>query len=109
MVNPKSLQNLKPFLPGNQQARGKKQNGDVSLTAALKRYLRAHPDKIQSLVKSTVEQAHENPAFNREVFERIDGKVPQAIVGAGGGPVEILVRWDGNRNEPAPKTATEKP
>lgn len=96
MVNPKSLLNLKHFKPGNPG----RPEGSVSLTSALKRYAKEHPDELDSLAADMFKEAHTNPAYAREIAERLDGKVPQALTGPNNGPLEILVRWDGNRNLP---------
>ncbi len=98
MLNPKSLKNLKQFKKGD-PPKHVKSVGDVSLVAALKAYLKEHPEEIKSLVASWIKQAHENPTALKELIERLDGKVSQPVTGAGGGPVEIIVRYDGNRNE----------
>jgi len=43
--------------------------------------------------------AVENASYFRELMDRLEGKVVQPVSGEGGGPIEIIVRWDGNRGE----------
>jgi len=91
MVNPKSLANLKPFLPGNKAASG--EGKQVSLTAALKRYLRANPKKLNALAEACIEFALDgNAAYAREVWERLDGKLKDTHEGT----ITVTVKWDGN-------------
>ncbi len=40
-----------------------------------------------------------NAKITGELLDRLEGKVTQPIGGANGQPLELLVRWDGNRNE----------
>ncbi len=94
MVNPKSLLNLKQ----NQVTGGPgRPEGSVSLTTAIKKYANEHPDEIEALVAKWYKNAKVSPAFAALVLERIDGKLP--ITGQVTGSIELLVRYDGNRNE----------
>lgn len=97
MVNPKSLENLKQYRNGS-SPKHVKTVGDISLTSALKRYLKLHPAEVDALAACWFRAARTNPSFAKEILDRLEGKVAQPVTGAGGGPVEILVRWDGNRN-----------
>lgn len=45
---------------------------------------------VESLFTSA--KSGEVPAI-REIADRLDGKVPQGIVGGDGGPVEVTVGW----------------
>jgi len=40
-----------------------------------------------------------NAKLTGELLDRLEGKVSQPIGGDKGNPLELLVRWDGNRNE----------
>jgi len=81
VVNPKSLKNLKQFKDGDAPTHVKL-DGEVSLTAALKRYYRAHPTEIDALAASVAKNAHESSAYAREVWDRLDGKLSQPVSGS---------------------------
>ena len=69
-----------PFQPGNSEAskRGQKRR----FKAALLRYADANPERLDILAKKLWEQAMQGDVSAvREVADRIDGKVPQAIIG----------------------------
>lgn len=50
--------------------------------------------KLDKLVVSLVESAVNGdvPAI-KEIADRLDGKVPQAVTGEGGGPVAMAISW----------------
>ena len=117
-MHPNSLKNLEPYKypPGS--------NGNVSelltepgysLTSALKTALR-HPVVKPSedapardhIVYNTIVGANlREPAPFREVWDRTEGKVP--IEGNLTGTLEILVRYDGNRNTPSNSSPETSP
>ncbi len=86
MVNPKSLANLKQFKDGHPPAHIK-QKGEVSLTAAIRRYAREHPEEMDELAAAMFRQARRNPAFANLIAERIDGKVTQPVGNPDGTPL----------------------
>ena len=87
VVTAKQLANLKPHKPGD-KAPGPR---GVSLTAAVKRYYRAHPEELNALAKSIAQQAHESSAYAKEVWNRLDGRVTQPLGGEGGGAIPIKI------------------
>lgn len=50
--------------------------------------------KLDKLVARLVEEAISGdvPAI-KEIGDRLDGKVPQAVTGEGGGPVALAITW----------------
>ena len=63
---------------GNQNASKKKR----MMTDALRRELTQKPEDVLAIVLKTIEDAKNGDLSARAlVFERLDGKVPQAIVG----------------------------
>jgi len=51
----------------------------------------------EAIVKGAIAKANSGDGRLAElVLERVEGKVSQSITGEGGGPVEILVKYDGN-------------
>lgn len=94
MVSEKSLANLRHFQKGVHT--GGRKPGTVSIVAALKRRLEKNPELIEELVDSWLKNSRDNPVLMKELIERLDGKMPQALTGLSGGPVEVIVRWDGN-------------
>lgn len=104
MVNPKSLENLK-----QNQVKGAgpgRPKGSVSIVTALKKYLADNPDKVEEMVRVWVEQSLENHGYANLITDRVDGKLVQPVSGENGQPIQIVVRWDGNRNSGTPETAT---
>lgn len=83
---------------GNQNAKGNPGPwADRPLTDLLRRALAQGDSKrARRIAENLLDQAAKNDPRAvqaiREVFDRIEGKVPQAITGEGGGPVEIRVR-----------------
>jgi hypothetical protein len=56
------------------------------LTDALKRQLTQNPDKVEAIAKQLIDDATSSVPEIRQpartlLFERVDGKVPQAIIG----------------------------
>lgn len=93
MFNPKSLENLKLGRSPGRPA------GSVSITEALRRYCKQHPEKVDEMVKSWMELAQTIPAFATLVAERVDGKVTQPVSGEGGGPVQIKIFTSSDREK----------
>lgn len=57
------------------------------LTDALKRELTQNPEEVQKIARKLIERAIEGDAWAQTlIYERCDGKVPQAIVGDDGEP-----------------------
>jgi len=82
-------QNLKPWpkgFSGNPGGRPKRKPIEEALLAALK------PAEAQAVAKALVRQAKRGNvrAFD-SLADRVDGKVPQAVTGDDGGPLEIVV------------------
>lgn len=100
-VSAKSLANLKNFPPGVSGNPGGHPKGEINLSAIAKRELAGHPEQALAIVQQWLAGALEqNPALLRELLDRTEGKVPLPIAGAGGGPIEIIikwVKWDENR------------
>jgi len=95
--HPNTLRNLKSYPPG---VNGNPKPGN-SLTAMLKNALqdRSKEGKLLAikLIESTIEGAiKREPTPFKELWDRVEGKVPQPVVGDGGGPVIIKIVWDGN-------------
>lgn len=53
---------------------------------------------IEILVDKLLRDAMKNPISMEKVWDRVDGRVPTAVVGVGGGPVELRFVEDGNAN-----------
>jgi hypothetical protein len=52
------------------------------LTDALKRELTQHPERVQKIALKLIERAEEGDAWAQTlIYERCDGKVPQALIG----------------------------
>jgi len=69
-----------PFQPGNTEA--SKRGKDRRFKAALVRYADADPKRLDELAAKLWEQAISGDvSAMREVADRLDGKVPQALVG----------------------------
>lgn len=67
------------------------------LTDALKRELTQNPQKVAAIANKLIERAVEGDAWAQAlIYERCDGKVPQALVGDDDEPPiqvkEILIR-----------------
>lgn len=100
---------FKPGRGGNPSGRPK---GALGLTKLLKQALKkrnAGELVIQTLVRAIIEQAlNGNDRLIREIWNRLDGKVPDRIVGADGEPVVTHVvfhRDDGTADsQPPPET-----
>lgn len=96
-MNPKSVSNLKP-------GKGRPKR-ELSLTnCAREKLLEPCPyakDKtwLQYLVERWLGMAVENASYFRELMDRLEGKVVQPVGGEGGGPIEIIVKWDGNKRD----------
>ena len=102
MFNPKSVANLKPFKKG--------ENGKVPpkpgerITDVLRKLVDTAPEvrRVPKTYKDVICYALIDKATSgdtaaiREMFERLDGKVPQAVTGGDGGPVVIRIVEDGN-------------
>ena len=70
------------------------------ITDAITRVLLANDgEKLRSLAESLVDRAIESDTRAAvEVNDRVEGKVPQAITGADGGPLQVQdVPWLGGR------------
>lgn len=98
MVNPKSLLNLRQFRKGGPG----RPKGTVSITEALRRRLQAHPELIEEIVSAWIIGAKTKPELLRELLDRLEGRVPQGIIGGDGGPLQIklveVVKDYGNTN-----------
>jgi len=63
------------------------------IKSAYRRYATQNPQKLMDAVIATFEEAIKGDvAAMREISDRLDGKVPQAITGADGGPLEVTWR-----------------
>lgn len=66
---------------------------NAPIKSAYRRYAVQNPQKLMDAVIATFESAIAgDTAAMREISDRLDGKVPQAITGADGGPLEITWR-----------------
>lgn len=87
----------KGFMPGQSGNPAGRAPGSISLTRLLTSILEeptknGRRSKAEALVRRVVKQAaHGNSALVKEVFERVDGKVPDRIAGADGGIPVIKV------------------
>ena len=77
---------------------GSKNGGTGADTAPVKsayrRYAAQNPEEIMAAVRATFAKAKEGDvAAMREISDRLDGKVPQAIVGADDGPIMLDITW----------------
>jgi len=96
-MNPKSISNLKP-------GKGRPKR-ELSLTNCAREKLSKEcpyavgKTWLQYLADRWLRMAVENASYFRELMDRLEGKVVQPVSGEGGGPIEIIVRWDGNRGE----------
>lgn len=83
---------------GNQHAKGNPGPWkDKPLTDLLRRALKqGQAKRARQIAENLLDQAAANDPRAiqaiKEVFDRIEGKVPQAITGEGGGALEILVK-----------------
>ena len=69
--------------PGNQNAAKRNR----ILTDALKRELTQNPEDVLKIARKLIDRAIEGDAWAQSlIYERCDGKVPQAIVGDDGEP-----------------------
>lgn len=81
--------------PGNTNA-----TKNRPITAAIARALLANDGaKLRRLVDALIDRAIDNDTRAAcEVMDRVEGKVPQAITGADGGPLQVQdVPWLGGR------------
>ena len=90
----KGSENLKPFpkgVSGNPSGRPK---GSLSMVSLIRKELQASDGKRAKAIVVAMLDAAENgdSAQIRELLNRIDGKVPDKVVGDDDGPVEIVVR-----------------
>jgi len=79
-VNPKSLENLKRFKPGQSGNPKGKTPGEVSLIVEIKKQLKASPEELPELARSVILNAKMgNAQAIKQIFDRIDGPVPVVI------------------------------
>ncbi len=103
-TNPNSLANLRPYKPGHKGGRPKK--GDCIIEIARNLL----PLKVEMLdgkkydmtwetlvARTWLERCLVSDKALSEMLERFYGRVPLPVVGAGGGPLELIVRYDGNK------------
>lgn len=60
----------------------------------IRRALVQDPNRLRRIAEAMLDAAEEgNLAAIKEMGDRLDGKVPQAITGPDGGPAVILAQW----------------
>jgi len=94
-INPNSLANLRPYVKGQS---GNPLGRPRKLTDALDRAL----TKVitQEVAQAIVDKARAGDVYAFEkIAERLEGKVPQAITAADGGPLMIQVVDIGGKSE----------
>jgi hypothetical protein len=102
MYNEKSLKNLQKFSSENQPKKKGRPKGSVSITNEIKKILKSKDENSRKsvaeiLAAQILRQAMKgNPVCIKEIFERIDGKVPNKTenVVKDGGPVTMTIVYD---------------
>lgn len=80
--------------PGNQWT-NKAWRDAIRVAVLRPAYEEAKPKtKLDALASALVEEGIEGDVqAMREVGDRLDGKVPQALTGEGGGPIQMGISW----------------
>lgn len=69
---------------------GGRPKGTVSIVTILRQQLAKHPEWAQALVKKWIQHAAEGSYQHLQaIVDRVDGKVPDRVEGADGGPIKI--------------------
>lgn len=91
--------NLIPFKPGQSGNPKGRPKGRVSLTAIVREMLAANDgEKAKAICAATVEKAEDGDDKHlREIWNRVDGKVPDRIAGHDGGPLIKEVSFELDR------------
>ena len=108
MYNEKSKENLKMFSSKNQPKKNGRPKGSLSLTKEIKKILESVEENSKKQVAelfatAVLKQAMKgNPACLKEVFERVDGKVPDKTENTGkdGGPVTMRIIYEDQKKDP---------
>lgn len=104
------LENLRLFEPGKSGNPAGKAKGTVSITAALKRYLRDHPAEVDKVVVALVKHAQSgNAQILKELLDRIDGRVVERHHLEGDLPITLQFVPAGQLISPAPEALPEGP
>jgi hypothetical protein len=107
MYNEKSRKNLKKFSSENQPKKKGRPKGSLSLTNEIKKILESVDENSQKPVAelfatAVVKQAMKgNPAYLKEILERVDGKSPDKTENSGkdGGPVTLTIVYEDQKQD----------
>ena len=83
-----------PYEPGNQEGKKADHRKPRIITQKLIARLNdAEGKALDRLISALIAEAHDGDvAAIREIFDRVEGKVPQGVTGGEGGPLTVIHR-----------------